>query len=250
MKPSGKDWNENKLDALFFEYLEGNLSAEGAEALEQRLAENDALQTELELWQETVVEQEFYNTEWLEKSLYKEIGKPVDISYSTPVFLLVLVLSLFRFLPLNEQKGASVPATTVVVPKAANSATPMEKQSIAPVAGAKPALPKRTTFSTLPQQPQSKLVANGNTLPENRMIATITPIISHFTVPTSPDKIDVPKVKIRQVSVVKTYVKRSSTRKERRKIERMKERARQKRMASKFLKGNTPYVVPLNSTNF
>jgi hypothetical protein len=50
------------------------------------------------------------------------------------------------------------------------------------------------------------------------------------------------KVKVR---VVKTF-----TRKQQRAVARMRRRAVQQRKANEFLKGNVPYVVPLNPNSF
>ncbi len=57
--------------------------------------------------------------------------------------------------------------------------------------------------------------------------------------------IKVQKVKPKPIAVARTLSRRQG-----RTIMRMKEKARQQRQADQFLKGNVPYVVPLNSENF
>jgi hypothetical protein len=66
-------------------------------------------------------------------------------------------------------------------------------------------------------------------------------------VPEGTELVTVPEQPVKKVKVpvVKTF-----TRQQRGAIARMKRRAIQQRKANEFLKGNVPYVVPLNPNNF
>jgi hypothetical protein len=67
---------------------------------------------------------------------------------------------------------------------------------------------------------------------------------------TKPVSIDIPRAGLHKIQIKKTATLRKVSGKERRRIERMKERVLQRRVANKFMKGNVPYVVPLDTKNF
>lgn len=56
---------------------------------------------------------------------------------------------------------------------------------------------------------------------------------------------DIPRITVKKMPAIHTI-----TRKQQRQIAKMKERALQRRRANEFLKGNIPYVVPLDNRNF
>jgi hypothetical protein len=77
----------------------------------------------------------------------------------------------------------------------------------------------------------------------------LAPVATLQAVP-APEETGLGPVREQPVKKVKVPVAKTLTRQQRRAVARMKRRAVQQREANEFLKGNVPYVVPLNSNNF
>lgn len=259
MNPSVNDPDEGMTDRLLFEYLEGELSPGQAKALEDRLAADPALRGELELWQASFVQPDEYDTQALEKCLVQE-HVPVPGSWAAgwlPGLVLMLVLAWFLLAPPAADKEPPAARERVAATAPAGNSSPVEEAAekeqvvtvLAPQAidiqeymGEKP-LPARTVR-------EAHFLQNERTeairMPELR---PLTPVPAPENLPVAVD-LAARQVKVRPVPVKKAALPKALLRKQERAIARMKERARQQRKANEFLKGNVPYVVPLNSNSF
>lgn len=237
MKPD-RNQDENDLDNLLFAYVEGELTGGQRQQLEARLASDAALRAELELWKESFVAQAFYDTQKLEASLLREPVKPVNTRTSTYVFVVMLMTSLLSFLPLaTEKETRQTPEQiNLLTPAIAaeNDTEETESPVISPVARNERVIRETPAEIFLTEK------VNYAVLPKRQLL----PLQVIAIVPRMP--VANPK----KIVVKKPVVVPELTRKQRRAISKMKEKARQRRLANEFLKGNVPYVVPLNSRNF
>lgn len=280
MKSSVNDSAENKQDLLLFAYLEGELNETQKRELEAKLLTDPGLQLEMESWQEAFIEQDFYDTHRLEESLMDIAGirlKPWYTQVSLYMFVCVLGISLFSFLPLNKQEGAvikapvsdqTIAAAETEEMKQQKKAAPDKEVSFMEIEPTK-LQPERSISigeqaeapelgSVFPKTTQGKLASSirenkasvekfisekpaEKTLPEIASLgAALISTISNQAIP----EIVPEKVKIKQEA------SHAISRKDQRSIRRKKEKALQERKAREFIKGNRPYVVPLNTQNF
>ena len=116
-------------DLLLFEYLEGNLTEEKARALEEALLTDPELRAELECWKESYVVQDFYATGQLEEQLLKGHNKSFSFSGPTAGFVLVLITSLFSFLPIADQQEQVLHPKPLLLRKIARMDAPNAESS-------------------------------------------------------------------------------------------------------------------------
>lgn len=242
-------WDEESRDLLLFDYLEGNLSEDKTAMLQQALAADPALQAELNSWQAGVVTAAFYPTGQLEEELLKIPQASPGLTYSGLAWSLVLLL-LLSLLPSADhplllqsgqeekqpqqqvQDGQQQPLPEVVAPareaagtlaeasRSSNASLPLQAQSPAPLQ------PEIARVEELPLlEPLS---------PEEEQVRLLVPKLQPLPAMEQPRQI-APK----QIS-----------RQQARQIRKMKEKALQQRQANEFIKGNRPYVVPLEQKNF
>jgi|GEM_PF-2607007 len=260
MNPSVNDPGEQATDKLLFQYLEGELTDEQTKTLEARLSADPSLRSELELWQAAFVQPDDCDTTALEGRLLKETVPPAGTSAFRwgPGLALVAALFLTTFLALlllTEQPP--VAEAPLPLPPAAKTAAP------AP-ATAEPKPPVRTP-DRAPQPvteaaPDPLLSGNKTSSPGRAVapapaaapmpiVAPLAPVVALQPVPVSAGT-GLGYVEGQAVKKVKVPVVKTVTRRQQRGIARMKRRAIQQRKANEFLKGNVPYVVPLNPNSF
>lgn len=255
-----KDMSPEELDLLFFEYLEEELPAAEAEALEQRLAQNPALQNELESWKGSYISQEFYDTERLEEKLLAATPSPLKFSFRTflnvllPVLLTVFLSFMLikdvgsgrQVLSLPERSGAASKPEPVQV------RVSQEKPLVAPfpetnvLPDVSPTLKKEETVKT-----EITSAAFRSEEQQGRMQSSQLPVISRLAIDLNPLTEGVGlEWEVKKVKIPKRARDHNISRRQQRKIQRKKNKALQKRRARGFMKGNVPYVVPLNTQNF
>jgi hypothetical protein len=243
MKSAGH-WDEHKRDELLFKYLEGELSAQETAELEKALASDAALQGELDLWREAYVSAEFYPTEPLEKSLLQTEVQTIRSS-TVSVFVLTLLSSLLSFLPLAEQTQAPIPASPV------REFRPAEQTVLDFPEISQPAPAIQVLSRPLPATPGPENPTPVTDFPQYPVVSALpAPMLLPLPVSGEPADLPGPASGAVKPAARKTPVPRTISRKEQRQIERMKEKARQQRMADQFRKGRVPYVVPLNTKSF
>jgi len=252
MKPSAEDWENQELDKLLFEYLEGNLPEEQARELEQQAASEALVGTELEYWKETKVTAEFYDTSLLEEKLLRIEGIPVNQpveagkSYKAPFYVLIWLICMCCVWPVRlKEEKTNLPAIITF-----ETFSREKEKQLVPISGhindaMAVANKLQTQKKVLPEYTPTYTKVDRVYLPDlnklNPVQLPVFPAIQEINIPASASK---------KLRLIKVPASKTATRKQARQIARMKERSLQRRMANEFLKGRVPYVVPLNTQNF
>ena len=260
MKGSTNYLPQEESDRLLFDYLEGGLSPAEEEMLEERLLSDSLLQEDLESWKESYVTQDFSPTEALEKKILA--NTPGRFTYfrmgAAALLVLSLFISLFYFFGFEE---AAVERLVQELKKVvATEPVPIE-EPVDKIAGnnqkSAPDQPRQTVVAEV-QERSSFAKAVPEKKPEKKELAA--PAFIQEALP-EPEKLlaklemaPIPPLE-RQVKMAKVKIQAdraifSISKKEQRKVNRMKRKNQEKRMAREFIKGNRPYVVPLNTQNF
>jgi anti-sigma factor RsiW len=265
MNPSLHDAGEQATDKLLFQYLEGELTDEQTRTLEARLAADPALRSELDLWQAAYVTPDEHDTTALEGRLLKESAPSLGASLSRWVPDLLLVAALFLAIPLLKEPAPTTAETHL--PPATRQAERFPNGT--PAAKQPASVPDR---APQPVRAQQEPVAADHAVPVGRLprptqeaqgetalppVATVPmwavdplePVTTLQAVP-APDGTGLGFVVGRPVKKVKVSAPRTLTRRQQRALARMKRRAIQQRKDNEFLKGNIPYVVPLDPNSF
>lgn len=240
-------------DLLLFDYLEGNLTPERARELEEALVEDPDLRSELAHWKESFVVQDFWPTNALEEQMLLKAGKTFTFTAPAAGFVVVFLASLFSFLPISEQ-----PQMPLLLPVAE-----LKVQAPAPEAKVQPALvpaqPKVPLGLTeygvdkaataaekeLPLLNHQQEVVPKRAVPQSIMyqqplhVSLTEKVAGAVEAPHLTNNLQAQQLEPRKIS-----------KKAARQISRMKKKARQRKQAAEFLKGNRPYVVPLDTKNF
>lgn len=256
MKASN-DMRQEELDLLLFEYLEGELAAEETKALEERLAKEPALQEELESWKASYVEQDFYDTAGLEKrisSANRIPGRfPFTISLNIVVPALVAVLLSFMLLT-DERKEPTKVAAERNTPAARMEVSTEETEGSeepAPVVADNAKAEKVTKPRTEANQDKVEKEDVYRPQQEEEISNPALPGIERLPAKWAERSSEIlSDITVKRVKVTKKERVFNISRRQLRMIERRKEKASQERRAREFMKGNVPYVVPLNTQNF
>jgi hypothetical protein len=265
MNPSVNDFGEQATDKLLFQYLEGELTDEQTRTLEAWLAADPALRSELELWQAAFVTPDAQDTTALEARLLKEPVPPAGMNGFRWVPGLVLVAALFLtsfltmfllcerslmgekrlHLPPAAENAAPAPATSGIKPRVR---TPDRAPQPVIVAAPERVISGNKTFSPNREDrpPVAVPVLAAAPMP---VVVPQKPVITLQAIP-APEGVGLGYAKEQPVKKVKVPVVRTLTRQQQRAVSRLKRRAIQQRKANEFLKGNVPYVVPLNPNSF
>lgn len=243
----------DKQDLLFFEYLEGELSGPQKSALEEKISLDPDLLEEVSFWEESFIEQDFYNTEKLEARLLDIPGGQVKSWYSyvsLNVFLMVLLSGLFSFLPLSEDEEKLIPAAFHGSGKAVNKESYSKSVPV-------PAMEAEKRKPNFKVHSKAKLLLSiGKEIPaETELPDDFTKLKFPAMSSMAPEReVSVPELQFPAPEVTTAskgkVSRRTISRKEERKILRKKEKAIQNRQAREFMKGKRAYVVPLNTENF
>ena len=262
MNPSVNNPGEQATDKLLFQYLEGELTDEQTRTLEARLSADPSLRGELELWQAAFVQPDDCDTAELEERLLRETVPPPGVSAFRRgaglalVAALLLTTFLTMFL-LTERPPVAEKLRLPAAEKAAAPAAPATKPPVptaeappGPVVDAAPGrLPSGNKTFTPNRADRHRAVAPVPAAAPMPAVAPLEPVAALQPVPV-PEGTGLGYVKGQRVKKVKVRVAKTVTRQQQRAFARMKRRAIQQRKANEFLKGNVPYVVPLNPNSF
>lgn len=255
-------------EAILFDYMEGNLSAEQNAYVEALLIQDPGLKEELSLWQETVIKEELPPVLPLSK-LYRPA-----FSWQAPIVSAVLLLIvsissalIFAFSE-NDRKVseagqaknrkeerregttlsgvASDSAAVIVTSKEEAPASPKVK----PEVRSSKSIPLDRLFINEKETVEifTKEEAPANTLAEVKVPDKVI-IDSSFSQIVSGEPID-PNSFVADKNELPKRKMSKEEKKTLRKIARMKRKAQQLKEQQQFLKGNKPYVVPPDLKNF
>lgn len=242
------EMNEESRDLLLFNYLEGNLTEERAAMLEKALSTDHELQAELELWKESFMEQEFYATDALEDQLLQKVKNPFSFSGPAAGFLLLLVASLFSFIPTGEEEHVAHSIKRVLPDSPVAAAASGEKASETAVCSDAPAI--QTNSAPHPREEQQAILIAPPVALTERIEAMHYVIVGKSESWGLFPDINLPVVIKSKEQPTHLHSSKEISRKKERQIRRMKEKGLKQKRANKFIKGNRPYVVPLDTRNF
>lgn len=235
----------NEYDELIFDYLEGNLSGNEKNTFEAQLSSDESLRAEVRAWKKSYVVESFPATATLEKQILAA-AKKTRWYFSLNVFTAVLVL---LFVPAQVKD-----MTMIQLQKShlADNVLTLEHQDISSVcleeklANHRKKVKRHVPAPSKEAATTGELVKTDKWIIENETVVVPFPDISPLSAALHSTRIFTPVPA--QLPVI-SRVKRFSW-KETRAINRKKRRDYQKKIESKFLEGNAPYVVPLDVTNF
>ena len=228
------------IDAMLFDYLEGNLSIDESKQAEIKIASDPLIHEELTIWKQTYIQADQYpTTTVLESQLLQGTG-----SFSFTLFLnsiLVICLTLvsgtnpklntFSTLPIYQ----SLPALDGIMPSSriAHSLVNIEPKQIVASAVIVPHQTNQSKEWKKSNQIYQAIPALGKITPER-----------FFYAKRLPESIDVAYVKTTK------HPSKTALRKKERELRRWKKKAARDRMAAEFIKGDIHYIVPVNPNNF
>jgi hypothetical protein len=240
---------DEAIDEVIFDYLEGNLSAEEKEAFEVILNESEVTSYQVKLWQKTYVEEALPSVEMLEKRLLRPAAETVvtAVSFWQKLFMVLVIVSTAAVFqefqdhtdsdskllsPVKNIDQTFLNENPTNVPEECTSF--VVKRVVKAPADIKPEVHSEIVA------PLSSVVlnsANINTL-ALKSISMDVPYKADFNLVEAGSKVS-------RITSVRKY-----TGAERRSIRKKKRKEEERRMATEFMKGNVPYVVPLKSNNF
>jgi hypothetical protein len=231
---------EADLDALIFDYLEGNLSVGEREAFDRQLQEDEKLQTELQIWQKTYLSEDLPDTSRLDELLLRPENKDYYQLFLNSFLFLAVV---FIILP-GRLKEKSAPNYLDVSPSKHGLNLPSISPSAAKEKGPGTAvfpfmqLSRKSSDTSLDQNISEGRIDDVETLKsiEGRGSEAIEPI---FEIPTRINRADLKSKEIKSLSKAEI-----------RKRNRLIRKTYTARKAGEFRKGRIPYVVPLDNKNF
>jgi hypothetical protein len=233
---------ENEQDELIFDFLEGNLSPDEKEAFLILKDESEVLSRQVRLWENTYLQEPLPSIEALENKLLIRVDNG-SRGFSSRIYLLFIMM--LAILPIvGDKQEASI-----------------RTSRIAHVEITEPLVHKQELqyFQRIP-----KAVEKRKNVARKQQTRETTPVdTAQFQPSASVPDIKVDELRVSQdltlqkISVAKLRVKKSAmtfrkqwSGKERRAIRKKKRKDSNARQAGEFMKGNVPYVVPLNSNNF
>lgn len=248
--------NKESMDMLLFDYLEGNLSEEKAIEFEKELASDLSLQEELGIWKSAHIDSEDYDTAEIESTI---LNKTIP-SYHITSFLNMFLIGCVVFI-------------SSVQPKVDGHHSPLMEM------GELDEFNVTTEKSALTEEKSTSIVEEGTVITEEKteftelaripVQATIKPtheVLIEKTIDQKIDRIQVTvieklpicsdtylmtlTIQTKSTATSKTSVRKKPDRKALKGIRKMKKKAIEDRMANEFIKGNVPYVVPINTSNF
>lgn len=252
-KQASFNLDQESRELLLFDYLEGNLTAEMAAQLEEAMATDPDLCAALDSWKESYVVQDFYATHKLEEQLLAIPPKSFSLSGPLVGFSLVLITALLSFLAVGEQSEKHILPAEVVTPIGLGEKEPEVLESAVETTKAQSEealLPGAAVKSD--ESVEAVLAIETLTPPRGELkyelpaMQALMPVADPVTFDADGVQFIVPKLVHHQLVVQPKEI----SRKQQRQIRRMKARALQQRKANEFMKGNRPYVVPLNTKNF
>jgi len=235
--------SEEHIDIMLFDYLEGNLSSHEVKQVEDQIASDPLIHEELNVWKESYIQSDHFPiTSVLESQLLQSTG-----SFTFTLFLnsiLVVCLTIISGTnPKLESFSTStipyqnLPALDGIIPL---SQIAFHKAQIEPeqIVGATYFTPLEKTNSDENEYIQD--LHESEAIPE---LAKLYPEWTHHP-KKHPNSIEMEKGQDLQI------VNRKELRKKEREQRKWKKKAARDRMAYEFMKGNIPYVVPVNPNNF
>jgi len=233
--------SEEHIDIMLFDYLEGNLSSHEVKQVEDQITSDPLIHEELNIWKEAYIHSDHYpTTSVLESQLLQSTG-----SFTFTLFLnSILVICLTIISGTNPKP---VPFST----------SPIQHQNLPTLAAKLPTT--QIAYQQIQVEPEQMVSAAYFMSPENNNSDEHEQMqVFHVAIPElamlTPDWIHYLKKHPYSIELEKgqdlKIVDRKELRKKERELRQWKKKAARERMANEFMKGDIPYVVPVNPNNF
>ena len=235
------NYSDENIDVMLFDYLEGNLSEEESVRVESQIASDPLIKQELNIWKQSYVESEDYTTSILESQLLHSPG-----SFSFTLFLnsiLVVCLTIISSTnPKPDPFSISQSHTkNSEVMKGEKLQSLFSYHSIGiPVISLK-------SLSEVQTMESNELMSNVKI---SHHPALQLPEMSMLTPARNETLIILPKTMVVEQEQEGELCTIKELRKKEKAIRKMHKKAERERMAFEFMKGDIPYVVPVNPNNF
>lgn len=231
--------SEEHIDIMLFDYLEGNLSSNEVMQVEDQIASDPLICEELNIWKESYIQSDHYpTTSVLESQLLQSTG-----SFTFTLFLNSILVICLTIISGTNPKPAPF------------STSPIQHQNLPTLAGKLPTT--QIAYQQIQIDPEQMVGAAYFMSPENSDEHEQMQVF-HVAIPElsklPPDWIPYPKKHPNSIEIEKEkdlqMVNRKELRKKERELRKWKKKAARERMANEFMKGDIPYVVPVNPNNF
>lgn len=247
------NFDKENIDFLLFEYMEGNLSKQQEYALLEHLERNPDLKEELDYWKKSTFSDTLTDkTELKNQILFTTIFKKFDFKFAFSIGITFIVTLSVLLLSLPDKDIKDTPELTNIKNRNTTGTTILHK-NVANFTNESQL--ENHVFSNIISPDKPKKKSEERKVEYNPDIMYEIPV-KYFEVPklqlhptliqdsviaiTSPDSAEKTSITERKTT------KLTKSKKELRKIERLKIKAMENRHAQEFLKGNKPYVVPPN----
>lgn len=226
-------------DELIFDFLEGNLSPDEQEAFLILKEESEVLNRQVRLWQNTYLKEPLPSIQSLEKKLF--MPSKHSVSFWSRIYL-TLVMLLYVSLP-GDRGPKLIPVDFEVVRFNNVSSLPADQAPI-------------TTIDCVDDNiPVATLKIKSKKSVENNLLVTESVMLTKLKL---HNLFEAGQPTLRKISLgkggpqkaISVASRKKWSRKEMRLIRQKRWQDSRARNANEFIKGNVPYVVPLNSNNF
>jgi hypothetical protein len=238
MKGSGEN-----LDMMLFDYLEGNYSEERASQIEKEIASDPLIQEELSLWKSTYIQAAWPDTSVLEATLVQKSIPSLNFTFFLNS-ILVICLTFFSSTntpvdPLFESSHELFHADELSAKKPVFLITnELEWPEIGMINDSPPIETSNIRETELIQEVNQTVSIASLPALEN-----ISPGFNDFST-TAPLSM------VERANTKPTPITKKIDRKTSRAYRKMLNKGRNDRMAKEFMKGDVPYVVPVDPSNF
>jgi hypothetical protein len=237
---------DNELDELIFDYLEGNLDTNEKEAFEILLSENDTLQQLVKQWKNTIITESFPATRELEQRIIKPDKNVVRI-FSSRLFIVgMLLLFIFSLTETKEELPNHAHLQKEIILPEVNDSEELLCEPF-PASFTREAI-QNTNRKKITTQ---KKISSYQELSLRKEPETLLTLSTPSTTPLTETLSPTPAITmVDDVSIKIWQEKNKFTRSTQRKINKKRRKDYEEKLALPFLKGKVPYVVPLNTKNF
>lgn len=235
--------SEENIDMTLFNYLEGNYSEERALQIEKEIASDPLIQEELSLWKSSYIQSEWHDTSAMEATL---IQRPIP-SFNFTLFLnsiLVICLTFFSSTntPLDRPVRQNHQLFTADTLKAKAPVFLITNDLDWPDTEIKNYAPlfEKSSMNEIGSFQETIQVVSSVSLPA---LDQICPRFTNFSI-AAPQSIVERKI-TESTPITKKMVRETSQA-----YRKMINKSQKESAAREFIKGNIPYVVPIDTRNF
>ena len=232
--------SEEHIDMMLFDYLEGNLSGTEIKQVESQIASDPLIKEELNIWRKSYIQEDYFPTVALESQLLQS-----PVSFSFTLFLNSILLICLTIISSTNPKDDPFSTSPISYRNLPSLERKIPSNQITfPQRTIEPEYVVGVTYFISPEKTDNYENENiqdfHGTIPE---LAMLTPELIHYS-KKHPNSLEIKKGQDLKM------LSRKEIRKKERELRRLKKKSAIDKMAAEFMKGDIPYVVPVNPNNF